>query len=192
MALLSVIGEIGCTWPLQDNERKVLRAAARAQQLTGASINIHPGRKVEALFEIAEVLADAGADLNRVIMSHVDIRIHDHSERCKLAKTGCCIEYDNCGWEGLYRVSSTPDLFVELPNDTQRVYDILQLIDEGYLNQVLISQDIFLKSKRVRYGGWGYVHISNYVVPMMLKRGMTNEQINTIMVENPKRLLCFV
>lgn len=187
-----IIGEIGCTWPLQDNERKVLRAAAHAQQLTGAPVNIHPGRKEEALFEIVKVLADAGADLNRVIMSHVDIRIHDHSERCKLAKTGCCIEFDTCGWEGLLRVSFTPDLFVDLPNDTQRIYDILKLIDEGYLNQILISHDICKKGHRVRYGGWGYVHIYNYVVPMMLKRGITNEQINTIMVENPKRLLCFV
>ena len=31
-----IIGEIGCTWPLHDNERKVLRAAARAQKETGA------------------------------------------------------------------------------------------------------------------------------------------------------------
>ena len=187
-----IIGEIGCTSPLQDNERKVLRASARAQQLTGASINIHPGREVKSLFEIAEVLADAGADLNRVIMSHIDIRIHDHSECFKLAKTGCYLGYDNFGWHGICRVSYTPDIFIDLPSDTQRIEDIKQLIDEGYLNQILISQDVFLKRKRVSYGGWGYVHVSNYIVPMMLTRGITNEQINTIMVENPKRLLCFV
>ena len=187
-----IIGEIGCTWPLQDNERKVLRAAARAQQLTGAPINTHPGRKEEAPYEIVESLADAGADLNRVIMSHVDIRTHSHSERCKIAKTGCCIEYDAFGWEGVCRVSSNPDLFADLPNDTQRVYDILQLIEDGYLNQILISQDTFIKSHRQRWGGWGLVHIINYVVPLMLKKGMTNEQINTIMVENPKRMLSFV
>ena len=39
-----IIGELGCSWPLQDNERKVLRAGARAQQETGAGILIHPGR----------------------------------------------------------------------------------------------------------------------------------------------------
>ncbi|MCK4723917.1 MAG: phosphotriesterase-related protein, partial [Dehalococcoidia bacterium] len=48
------------------------------------------------------------------------------------------------------------------------------------------------KSKRVRYGGWGYCHISNYAVPMMRKRGVAPEMIDTLMVENPRRLLCFV
>ena len=41
-----VIGEVGCSWPLTDNERKVLRASAKAQRLTGAPILIHPGRDV--------------------------------------------------------------------------------------------------------------------------------------------------
>jgi len=186
-----IIGEIGGSWPLQDNERKVMRAAAHAQQLTGASINIHPGRKTEAPLEIVEILDDAGADLSRVIMSHIDARIRDHSRRCKLAKTGCYIEYDLWGWEGHFPSYWTADL-LDLPNDTQRVYEIRQLIDEGYLNQILISHDICVKSRRVCYGGWGYAHISNYVVPMMLKRGLTQAQINIIMVENPKRMLCFV
>ena len=186
-----IIGEIGGSWPLQDNERKVMRAAAYAQQLTGASINIHPGRKTEAPLEIVEILDDAGADLSRVIMSHIDARIRDHSRRCELAKTGCFIEYDLWGWEGHFPSYWTADL-LDLPNDTQRVYEIRQLIDEGYLNQILISHDICTKSRRVCYGGWGYAHISNYVVPMMLKRGLTQAQINIIMVENPKRMLCFV
>ena len=38
-----IIGEIGCSWPLTDNERKVLRAAATAQSETGAPSLIHPG-----------------------------------------------------------------------------------------------------------------------------------------------------
>ena len=186
-----IIGETGGSWPLQDNEKKVMRAAAHAQQLTGASINIHPGRKTEAPLEIVEILDDAGADLSRVIMSHIDVRIRDHSRRCELAKTGCYLEYDVFGWEGHFPLYLTADL-LDVPNDTQRIYEIRQLIDEGYLNQILISHDISVKSKRVCYGGWGYAHISNYVVPMMLKRGLTQEQINIIMVENPKRMLCFV
>ena len=186
-----IIGEIGGSWPLLDVERKVMRAAARAQQRTGASLNIHPGRKKECPFEILEVLDSAGADLSRVIMSHMDARIRSHKERCKLAKTGCVIEYDLFGYEGHFPSYFTGDL-LDLPNDTKRIYEILELIDEGYLNQVLISHDMCVKSRLVRYGGWGYAHISNYVVPMMLRRGMINEQINAIMVENPKRLLQFV
>lgn len=188
-----LIGEIGCSWPLQDNERKVMRAAARAQQLTGAPLNIHPGRKNNvAVLEIIEVLDDAGADLSRTVMSHIDVRVRDHSARLKIAKAGCYLEYDTFGWEGvtllpIYRGSDT-----DVPNDSQRIHEIRQLIDEGYLNQILVSHDICFKTWRARYGGKGYAHISNYVVPKMLEKGMTSEQINTIMVENPKRLFCFV
>ena len=39
-----IIGELGCGWPLHENERKVLLAAAAAQQGDGASILVHPGR----------------------------------------------------------------------------------------------------------------------------------------------------
>lgn len=186
-----IIGEIGCSWPLQDSERRILRAAARAQQITGALMTIHPGRNAKAPLEISEILGAAGADLHRVIMCHIDARIREHGQRCKLLKTGCVTEYDLWGYEGHYPSYWTADDYMDLPNDTQRIYEIRQLIDEGYLNQIVISHDICCKSRRVRYGGWGYSHILNYVVPMMLQRGMTREEIDRIMVENPKRLLPF-
>ena len=187
-----LIGEIGCSWPLQENERKVLRAAAQAQQRTGASMSIHPGRNRKAPFEIIEILSEAGADLKRVIMCHIDARLREHSERRDLAKAGCVLEYDLWGWEGHFPSYWTAEDFLDLPNDTQRIFEVRQLIEEGYINQIVISHDICCKSRRVRYGGWGYSHILNYVVPMMRQRGMTREQIDSIMLENPKRLLCFV
>ena len=63
-----IIGEVGCTWPLTDNERKSLRASAIAQRETGAAILIHPGRNEDAPMEILEVLDEAGADVGRVVM----------------------------------------------------------------------------------------------------------------------------
>ena len=66
-----IIGELGCGWPLHDNERKVLLAAAVAQQETGASILIHPGRDEAAPFEVLDILASAGADVERVVMGHI-------------------------------------------------------------------------------------------------------------------------
>lgn len=188
-----IIGEIGCSWPLQDNERKSVRAAARTQQLTGAPLNIHPGRtNNKSVLELLDILNGAGADLSRVAISHTETRIRDHNVRAQVAKAGCYVEYDVFGWEGHVSLSIFGESNIDLPNDTQRIDEIMRLIDEGYLSQILISQDICYKSWYVRYGGKGYAHISNYVVPMMLRKGMTAEQINTIMVENPKRLLCFV
>ncbi|MCH8206729.1 MAG: hypothetical protein IH956_06960 [Chloroflexi bacterium] len=59
-----VIGEVGCTYPLTDNERKVLRASGRAQRLTGAPLLIHPGRDVTAPLQDLEVLVEGGARIS--------------------------------------------------------------------------------------------------------------------------------
>ena len=67
-----IIGEVGCAWPLADNERKVLRASARAQRMTGAPLLIHPGRNETAPLEIIDILDRAGADLSHTIMGHLD------------------------------------------------------------------------------------------------------------------------
>ncbi|MFC1903591.1 phosphotriesterase [Chloroflexota bacterium] len=188
-----IIGEVGCSWSLMDNERKSLRAAARAQKLTGAPVNIHPGRKNNAAaLEIVAIMKDAGADLSRTVISHIGIRVRDHSVRCEIAGAGCYLEYDNFGWEGIAPLSLYRGSGIDIPNDVQRIYEIMQLIDEGFIDKILISQDVCYKTRYVRYGGKGYAHISNHIVPVMLSKGMAQEQIDTILVENPKRLLTFV
>lgn len=184
-----IIGEIGCSWPLADNERKSLRAAARAQQLTGAALNVHPGQGEEAAMEIVKILGDAGADLTRTVIDHIDRAVRDPQDRIKLAKTGCYLEYDLFGREGYYPIHHR---IIDLPNDAQRINEITELINKGYLNQMLISQDIWNKTQRCAYGGWGYAHILRDTIPVMRVKGMTEEQIHTIMVKNPRRLLTFV
>ena len=188
-----IIGEIGCTWPMTDNEKKSLRAAARAQQVTGTALNIHPGRKDnEAALEIVEILKNAGADMKHTVISHIDVRVRGHDARCQIAKAGCYLEYDAVGWDGLAPLSLYRGSAIDIPNDAQRIYEIMELIKEGYLKQILISQDICYKTWRVCYGGRGYAHISNYIVPLMLSKGMSQEQIDAILEENPKRILAFV
>ncbi|MBA7694118.1 hypothetical protein ES703_102723 [subsurface metagenome] len=74
---------------------------------------------------------------------------------------------------------------------TQRIHDIAQLIAEGYLNQILIASDHCHKEHLVTYGGYGYAHILCNIVPLMRGRGITDEQIHTLLVKNPKRMLQF-
>ena len=69
----------------------------------------------------------------------------------------------------------------------------MRLIDQGYLSRILLSQDVAWKNRlRGTYGGHGYDHMLRNVVPLMQVRGVTEEQIHTMLVENPKRLLQFV
>ncbi|TKC34693.1 hypothetical protein EI555_010337 [Monodon monoceros] len=57
-----VTGETGCSWPLTESERRVLRATAHAQAQLGCPVIIHPGRNRRAPFQIIRVLQEAGAD----------------------------------------------------------------------------------------------------------------------------------
>ncbi len=187
-----IIGEIGCSAPLMDNERKVLRASAAAQQRTGAALNIHPPYSDDLVPEVIKILGDAGADLSRTIISHVDLG-HISSTTCrKIADAGCYIEFDMFGQSGGTPSSSPPGGFLKgMHSEVDRINEVKRLIDEGYLNHILMSHDIDRHIMLVTYGGAGYAHILRETVPWMRLGGISNEQIHTMMVENPKRVLSF-
>jgi len=191
-----IIGEVGTEWPIRDIEKMSLRASAHAQKQTGAPMNIHCGNSPACPFEIIEVLDKAGADISRVVMSHIDIRIFDHDTRVQLAKAGCYLEYDCFSFEGWYQrrmvLSEDNPIKCDIPNDAERINQIMALINEGFVNQILISHDHCLKYRLWHYGGPGYAHILENVVPLMREKGMSEEHINTILIDNPKRLLQFV
>ena len=185
MVKAGIIGEIGCSWPLTKNEHKVLKASALAQLETGTSILIHPGRNEKAPFEILEILANSGADLTRVIMGHLERTIYDTPSLLKLAKSGCCLEFDLFGWETSYYPLSDNDMV----NDTRRIELINILIDNGYVDKITLGHDVFSKHRLAKYGGHGYSHIMNNIVPRMSKSGISENDIQTILVKNPARLL---
>ena len=184
-----IIGEIGCSYPLHDREKKCLRAVVQAQRQTGAAINIHPGWSVNSPIEIIRMLDEAGANISRVVMSHLDLIVHPFGILCELAETGCYLEYD---FFGGYLFNPPSWRSGPRPCDRERIEQIFELIHQGYLKQILISHDLGTKARLVRYGGGGYAHILRNIVPQMLIHGITREEIHTIMVENPKRMLQFV
>ena len=182
-----IIGEIGCTWPLTANERKVLRAAASAQRETGAPLLIHPGRSPRAPFEILDILAEAGADISRAIMSHLDRTYTDQETLLEFAARGSYLEYDLFGVECSYYPLSD----IDMPSDAQRLDYIERLIAEGYQDRIVVGHDMFSKHRLNAYGGHGYGHIIENIVPRMRQRGMTEESIRAIIVDNPARVLAF-
>jgi phosphotriesterase-related protein len=180
------IGEVGCSWPMTETEIKVLRASARAQRLSGAALMVHPGRDRQAPFRIVDILGEAGADLGRTIICHIDRTLADKGELCRLARTGCVLEFDLFGFEGSYYAWDLP---VDMPNDLGRATLIKWLIGEGFGRQITISHDIAFKDKLARYGGPGYAHILKNAVPMMRRKGIAEAALHDILVETPRRLL---
>jgi phosphotriesterase-related protein len=184
-----IIGEIGCSIPLENGERKVLRACAAAQRQTGAPLNIHPSFSDDLVLENVKILKDAGADLSHTIISHVDQDDFGSTTCHRLADFGCYLEFDAFGHLGYPHLEQGNIL--NLTGDLERINRIMALIKDGYTNQILVGQDICFKDCLTLYGGFGYAHILNNVMPLMRAKGMSEEQINTIVVENPKRVLQF-
>lgn len=185
-----LIGEIGCSWPIHPNEGKVLRAAAAAQQETGAAIMVHPGRHREAPGKILATLAEAKADLTRVILAHLDRTVPDVTGLRVLADRGCYLEFDLFGLETSYYPFRTPGI-VTL-SDAQRLDLVAALLEKGLGQQILISQDVCTKHRLARYGGHGYDHILANVTPWMRSLGFAEKDIRTILVDNPGRIFQLV
>jgi len=183
-----ILGEIGCQTPWTGLERRVMAAAAEVQRDSGAAVCVHPARHPDQPFEAATFLEQQGADLSRVIMSHLDRTIFDDERLFRLADTGVVLEFDLFGIEtSFYKWAD-----IDMPNDAQRLRTLRRLIDRGHLEQIAISQDICYKTRLVCHGGHGYGHILRNVVPMMMRRGFSSEEIATILEHTPQRLLALV
>ena len=187
-----IIGEVGNFWPTNETSRRILRASAHASVETGAAILIHPGFHPDALLHHINDLIEAGAEPSRIIMGHLDA--FEMEVVKQVAETGVNLEYDTFGYEetGEGAVESLPiDATHTTPTDVQRMQKIEQLIEWGYESQIVIAQDICFKHWATKYGGKGYAHILENIVPRMRKRGFSNENIDNILIENPKRILTF-
>lgn len=172
---------------IEENERKVMRACAIAQKRTGALMGVHNTRAA-FVEEVIEILGDAGADLSRTILIHSGYLAPVKKLCSKMLQTGCYIEFDRFGSERGF-IPAPGDPYPQ--NDCATCDMILQLIDQGYLERILLSQDVFMKQDHVSFGGKGYAHILTSTVPLMRHKGITDKQIYTMMVENPQRAFSF-
>jgi phosphotriesterase-related protein len=185
-----ILGEIGCSYPLMDTELKVLGAVARAQEITGIPVNIHPGMSQTSPIELIELFRDKGGDINHTVMSHISNRHgNDVDLTLKLAETGCYIEYDRFG--STQNPMKLHNKILYGLSDWERIGCVKHLIDHGYLNQILISHDVFNKTDLRHYGGFGYDYILKTIIPLMRMKGITDDEIQVIIEKNPERMLQF-
>ena len=184
-----VIGEIGISSPMTDFEERVVRASAHAQKATGAAICLHYdiniGSEAPERHHGLDILESEGADLSRVYISHNTPYLDLVDDFISYAQRGCYVEFDLVGMDII------PGVVAHWDEEPQLVETVKALIDSGYIEHILISQDMCFTEMYVKNGGYGYAHILNNLVPEFKAGGITDQQIHTIMVENPKRLLAF-
>ena len=165
---------------------KVHRAAARASIRTGKPIMAHSHPASGTGLEQMRVFAEEGVDPAKVQVAHTgDTDDLDYIER--LLDRGCWIAMDRYGL----------DIF--LPTD-QRNETVLALLERGHAGRMFLLQDYcstldwfpaevqdYLKQNEVP--DWSMTFLFEKVIPELKERGMTDEQLDQMMVENPKRWL---
>jgi phosphotriesterase-related protein len=182
-----IIGEIGISKDFTPAEEKVLRGAARASRTSGAPLSIHLPGWERLAHRVLDVVESEGADLRHTVLCHMNPSLHDHKYQRSLADRGTFIEYDMIGMDYFYA-----DQQAQSPCDEENAIAICKLIEDGYVDSVLMSQDVFLKMMLTRYGGFGYGYILKHFVPRLKRHGMDQSTIDRILIENPRRVFSAV
>lgn len=178
-----IIGEIGVGIEFTPEERKSLRGAARAAAHTQAALTIHmPGWKRRG-HEVLDIVSEEGADLRHTVLDHMNPSFMDFDYQASLIERGAFLEYDMIGMDYFYA-----DQQAQSPSDEENAAAIKRLIDAGYINAILLSHDVFIKMMLTCYGGFGYGYILRHFVPRLRRHGVTEAQIQTLLVENPRRV----
>ena len=183
-----IIGEIGCSWPWQESEKKVVQAAALAQQETGAPLLIHPGRNERAPVEILNAVAEWGGDLTRTVMGHIERTIYDRGVLKEVAQSGAYVNFDLFGHESSYYPFAPES---HMPSDHERIEMVSYVMGLGRQDRILLAHDICSKHRLKAYGGHGWDHIVARVAPRMRRSGFSEEQLRMVLVDNPTRMLTF-
>lgn len=180
-----IIGEVGLTWPMDPREIKSLVAATLASKQTGMAITVHPGRNPEAPLAAVKIVEEAGGDLSRLVIGHIDRTLFEVKDMLELAGTGAGVEFDLFGLESSYY----PLTDIDMPNDATRVDHIVELFAAGFGAQVTVGQDCDTRTRYTQFGGEGYQHIIAHVIPIMRRKGLSAADVDQILVDTPRRLL---
>ena len=174
-------------------EDKVIRAAAHAATQVGCGINTHidpmdfevtnPGR------EQLEILDEEGMDLSRVIIGHAFVPPQVDMMR-EILKMGANVQLDHIGIP--WRVGSAEELDESMANA------LIELIEDGYLDRIVLSFDRWFFNPRSTVTDDDPQLANekvdlNYMftswVPRLKNKGVTDEQLDQIMIHNPRRIL---
>jgi phosphotriesterase-related protein len=169
------------------NIEKVHRAVARASVRTGAPIMAHSRPASGTGPAQVDIFEQEGVDLGKVQIAHTgDTDDLDYIERL----------LDRGVWIGMDRFGL--DMFLPME---RRIPTVAELLERGYAERMFLSQDYnatldWFPAETLRQmeaagaaRGWSITLLFDEVIPALRERGMTDEQLETMLVENPKRWL---
>lgn len=170
-----VIGEIGTSHQtVTPMEEKIFRSCVLAHLETGKPISTHTTLGTMALWQ-TEFLKKQGVNMEHVVIGHLDLSA-DMDYHLKIADYGCFLAFDTIG-----KVNYQPE--------ETRIECLKNLIARGHIGQIVMSEDLTRKSHLKVKGGIGYSYLLDSFLPKLTEAGISKEQIETILVDNPRKFL---
>jgi phosphotriesterase-related protein len=167
-------------------ESVFFRAAARVQRETGVPIITHTQEGQQGPQQ-AEMLVGEGADPSRIIIGHMDGNT-DVQYHLDTLKHGVTVGFDRIGLQGL----------VGTPLDSERLRVLEALIAQGYAGQITLSHDsiwqwlgrplVMPDAILPAVKDWHPAHIHDDILPELLRRGVSADQITLMTVGTPARI----
>jgi predicted metal-dependent phosphotriesterase family hydrolase len=163
--------------PLDSLERKIVAAGALTHLATGLKIGIHTGGG-QAAFDEIEILNNHGVDAAALIVIHAqNASIEDQQ---LIVQKGAWVSLD-----GIKSSAKSINRYTEY---------LLQLKQNGYLDQTLISQDAYWSVEQDEPGniffehhGSDYAAIFEQLIPALKELGFTDAEIDRLLIENPAK-----
>jgi phosphotriesterase-related protein len=164
---------------LTDHIQRVLRSCCRVHHQTDTPMTVHTHAQTERGLDVLKVLEEEGVDPHRVVLAHCgDSADLDYLE--KLLQSGATLGMDRFG------------LNILLPFE-ERVATVAELCERGYDDRMILSHDANCFTDWFPPGlhdqvtpDWHYLHIENDVLPALRERGVTDEQIEQMLVITPR------
>ncbi|MFF1358488.1 phosphotriesterase [Streptomyces sp. NPDC058297] len=159
---------------------RVMRAVAKAHLRTGTPITVHTHPGTRTGLEVKRVLCDEeGVDPSRIVLGHSgDTTDVDHLS--ELAEAGFVL--------GMDRFGINLETTFEARGET-----VVEMCRRGYAERMVLSQDASCYIDWIDPAvmpllpQWNYLHIQDEVLPYLARRGVTEEQIDTMLVDVPRR-----
>ncbi len=166
---------------MTDYERTIFDAAAKAAVETGAPITTHTDEGTIGDLQ-QEVLTGGGVPAHRIVIGH-SCGSSDHVYHRRIASGGSYLGFDRFGLEMLHP-------------DAERIRALVALLRAGAGDRVVVSHDsvwcwrgepipaaILAEAQRI----WNPTHFSLRVVPQLRDAGVTDAEIDALLVDNPRR-----
>jgi phosphotriesterase-related protein len=166
--------KVGTAREPNEPAERLFRAAAAASRATGAPVITHTSSPDQAAWHI-RVLEDADMDMTHAVISHMGACKHV-SELVEVARAGVFM--------GIDKVS-----FPKGPSNVELADLVRDACDKGLERQLILSSDIARRTLLSRYGGKGYCTVFRDFVPMLQERGIPAATIETMLHDNPVRML---